>query len=115
MDRRAFLIYTAASPLILSRRANSQSAKLPRVALVFASVPVTDIAGAKPANPWARAFVHGLGDHGWIDGANVIIERRSGEGREERILILMRELVASKVDVIVTTRPFQASSATDSI
>jgi putative tryptophan/tyrosine transport system substrate-binding protein len=59
--------------------------------------------------------VHGLRDLGWNDGANVIIERRSGEGREERIPILMRELVASRVDVIVTSLPLEASRATDSI
>ena len=114
-DRRTFLIYTAACPLIMSSRAHAQQRKLPRVALVFGGVPVADMAGTEPNSPIARAFVHGLRDLGWIDGANVIIERRSSEGREERIPILMRELVASGVDVIVTTRPRQASRATDSI
>src|SRR5262245_66043075 len=113
MNRRAFLAYAAACPLIVSGRANSQqSAKLPTVALVFGGVPVADIAGAEPISPLARAFVHGLRDLGWIDGANVIIERRSVEGREERIPILMREVVAATVDVSVTTRPAKASRAT---
>lgn len=116
INRRTFLAYTAAGALILSVRANSQqSGKLPRVALVFGSVPIANMAGAEPTSPLARAFVHGLRDLGWIDGANVIVERRSGEGREERIPILMRELVASRVDVIVTSFPLEASRATGSI
>jgi len=77
INRRTFLAYTAAGALILSVRANSQqSGKLPRVALVFGGVPIADMAGAEPTNPLARAFVHGLRDLGWIDGANVIVERR---------------------------------------
>jgi putative ABC transport system substrate-binding protein len=64
---------------------------------------MADMAGAEPTNRLISAFLHGLRDRGWIDGANVIVERRSAEGRIERIPVLMSELVASKVDVIVTT------------
>ena len=65
VNRRVFLAYTAASPLILSGRVNSQRLeKLPRVALVFAGVPIADMTGAEPNSPIARAFVHGLRDTG---------------------------------------------------
>jgi hypothetical protein len=33
----------------------------------------------------SRAFVHGLRELGLVDGRNIIIERRSAEGRSERM------------------------------
>jgi putative ABC transport system substrate-binding protein len=39
---------------------------------------------------------------GYIEGRNILIEERSAEGNAERLGALARELVASKVDVIVT-------------
>ena len=43
------------------------AAKLPRVALVFNAVPLADMAGPDPVNAWARAFIHGLRDLGYIE------------------------------------------------
>ena len=39
---------------------------------------------------------------GYVEGKNIVIEERSAEGNAERLGELARELVASKVDVIVT-------------
>src|SRR5207248_3618141 len=39
---------------------------------------------------------------GYVEGKNIVIEERSAEGHAERLGTLARELVASKVDVIVT-------------
>jgi putative ABC transport system substrate-binding protein len=49
-----------------------------------------------------RAFVHGLRDLGWIDGQTIVIERRSAEGKWTAVPAIFRDLVRSKVDVIVT-------------
>ena len=91
--------------------------KLPRVALVFSAVPVVDMTGANPAESHARAFVHGMRDLGYIEGRNVIIERRSAEGRLERLPALMQELVELRVDVIVASASaaLAAPRATDTI
>ena len=39
---------------------------------------------------------------GYVEGKNIVIEERSAEGHAERLGTLARELVASKVDIIVT-------------
>jgi putative tryptophan/tyrosine transport system substrate-binding protein len=88
-----------------------------RVAIVFIAVPAVELAGADPARPEMRAFLHALRDHGLVDGRDIVIERRSAEGRLERLDALMREVVALEVDVIVTFGPggHAALRATDRI
>src|SRR5712692_2562294 len=55
------------------------------------------------ANPHVReAFLQGLRDLGYIEGRNLVIEYRNAEGKYERLPALAAELVALKVDVIVT-------------
>ena len=55
------------------------------------------------ANPHLRdAFLEGLRDLGYVEGRNVVIEYRSAEGKLERLPALAAQLVALKVDVIVT-------------
>jgi putative ABC transport system substrate-binding protein len=55
------------------------------------------------ANPHLReAFLQGLRALGYVEGRNVMIEYRSAEGKIERLPALAAELVALKVDVIVT-------------
>ena len=51
---------------------------------------------------WTAAFVQRLRELGWIEGRNVAIEYRWGEGRTERYAKIVAELVRLKVDVIVT-------------
>ena len=49
------------------------------------------------------AFLSGLREHGLVEGQNIVIERRYAENKgPERIRELAAELVALKVDVIVT-------------
>ena len=66
---------------------------------------------------FSRAFVHGLRDLGLVEGRNIMIERRSAEGRYERLPSLMQELLALQVDVIVAIGPAvgAARRATDTI
>lgn len=117
-SRRSFVVGIAISSALLSIRALGQQSKaLPRVALVAVALPVADMVGADPVNPLAREFVHALRDLGLVDGRNIIIERRSAEGRPERLAPLMQAVVASNVDVIVTagTGVYAAKSATNRI
>lgn len=100
---------------MLSCRANAQRGeKLPRVAFVFHYIPVADIT----AHPFYRAFVQGLRDLGLVEGRNIVIERRSAEGHDERLPSLIHELLALQVAVIVVGSglPLQAARrATDTI
>jgi putative ABC transport system substrate-binding protein len=49
-----------------------------------------------------KAFRQGLHDLGYVEGRNVVIDYRDAEGKYERLPALGAELVALKVDVIVT-------------
>jgi putative ABC transport system substrate-binding protein len=49
-----------------------------------------------------EAFRQRLGDLGYVDGQNVVIEYRSAEEKRERLPALAAELVALRVDVLVT-------------
>ena len=49
-----------------------------------------------------EVFLQRLRDLGWLEGGNVLIEYRDAKGKPERFPALAAELVALKVDVIVT-------------
>jgi ABC-type uncharacterized transport system substrate-binding protein len=59
------------------------------------------MAGPEPVHPSARAFVRGLRALGYVEGKNLILERRSAEGRFERFGDIVAELVRLRTDVIV--------------
>ena len=60
-------------------------------------------AGSPNARVWIPdAFRQGLSENGYVEGRNVAIEYRWAEGKTERFPALAAELVARRVDVIVT-------------
>jgi putative ABC transport system substrate-binding protein len=70
-----------------------------------AQLPTIGVLGsATPASwsPWLTVFVQRLRELGWIDGRNVAIDVRWGEGRGDRFSEIAAEFVRLKVDVIVT-------------
>src|SRR5262249_2290186 len=65
-----------------------------------------------------KDFVEELRKRGWIEGQNLVIDRRYWENRVDRLLVLAAELVRLKVDIIVTntgTAAQAAKKATDII
>jgi putative ABC transport system substrate-binding protein len=75
-----------------------QPAGIPRIGLLIgssASVYATRV----------EAFRRRLRELGYVEGKNLVIEYRYGEGKRERLSELAAELVRLKVDVIVTTGP----------
>ena len=70
-----------------------------------------------PERNWDGLF-QALRDLGYVDGQNLIIERRYSEGQAERWSDLANELVGLKVDVIVvstTPAALAAKKATSTI
>jgi putative tryptophan/tyrosine transport system substrate-binding protein len=61
--------------------------------------------------PREKAFLQGLRDHGWIEGQNIVIERRYWENRAQRLPVLADELVRLNVDIIVATSGTAALAA----
>lgn len=71
-----------------------QQTKVPRVGLL--------VYGNPPPAPFPEGtVVQGLRELGWSDGQNMTLVVRYAEGRPERLPDLARELVRSKVDLIV--------------
>jgi len=110
VHRRAFTAGTLAllaAPLAAEAQ---QAGKVYRVGLIAAATPVSEM--AEPAvNPVTRAFVQGLRALGYVEGQNLILERRSAEGQIERFGDIVAELVRLKVDVIVTYTDSMARAA----
>jgi ABC-type uncharacterized transport system substrate-binding protein len=76
--------------------------KVHRVGLIFTSSKPSEMAGQNPINPSVRMFVHTLRELGYVEGSNLVLERRSAEGKFERFTEIVRELVSLNADVIVT-------------
>src|SRR3954467_11103604 len=82
--------------------AAQQAGKLYRVGFILTASPISEMVGPAPVNPAARAFVQGLHSLGYVEGQNLILERRTAECRFERFGDIVTDLVRMKVDVIVT-------------
>jgi putative ABC transport system substrate-binding protein len=54
---------------------------------------------------YTAALMQRLSERGWVEGRNLTVEYRWAEGRYDRSPALVAELVARKVDVIVTHAP----------
>ena len=113
MNRRSFIWMMAGGLVSTPHPAKAQQAgKVYRVALVFSSSPVSEMTGPNPPHPHASAFLQGLRDRGYVEGKNIIIERRSGEGKAERLREVLAELVRLQMDVIVVATTVVAREAT---
>ena len=95
VQRRDFLLAVGAllaAPLAAKAQ---QAAKTARIGYLSPN--------AAAVNPrLVEAFRQGLGDLGYVEGRNLLIEFRSAEGKSERLPALATELVALKVDVILS-------------
>ena len=81
-----------------------QPTKIPRIA--FLGTASASIVAAR-----VEAFREGLRELGYLEGKNIIIEYRFGEGKSNEVTSLAVELARSKVDVIVTAGPAATRSA----
>jgi putative ABC transport system substrate-binding protein len=85
-----------------------QPKKVPRIGYLTA----TEI------SPRTEAFRQGLRELGYVEGKNIVIEWRYGDGKLDRVPALAAELARLRVDVIVTGgvgRTRSANEATNTI
>ena len=107
MKRRQFIGVVAGGLLAAPLAAEGQQAgKVYRIGWLSAS-------SRESNEPVDQAFLRGLSVRGWIEGQNLIVERRWAEGRNERLPALAAELVQRKVDVIVAVAEAAALAAKD--
>jgi putative ABC transport system substrate-binding protein len=97
VKRREFIALfgvAATWPFVAARA--QQPATLPTIGFLVAGTPSSH-------GQWVAAFLQRLRELGWIEGQSIAIEYRWAEGRTERAAEIAAELVARKVDVIVTS------------
>ncbi|HEU4341133.1 MAG TPA: ABC transporter substrate-binding protein [Candidatus Binatia bacterium] len=75
-----------------------EATRVPRIGFLIASSPSTVALRMD-------AFRQGLRELGYVEGKNIVIERRHADGKSDRLPALAAELVRLKVDVIVTSGP----------
>jgi putative ABC transport system substrate-binding protein len=103
MERRAFVagsLALLAAPLDVEAQ---QAGKLYRIGVLFEGTPLADMTGPVPQSQIFRSFLDGLRELGYVEGKNVLIERRSAEGQPERLSGLAAELVQLNPNVILAS------------
>ena len=96
-DRRKFVGAVAGAVLLNAFPAHAQSAtKIPRIGVLYTGTLAT-------AGLVSEAFDQGLREHGYVEGKNIVVERRFGDAKPERLADLAADLVRLKVDLIVTS------------
>jgi len=95
VERRAFLGAVTGGLLAVPFAAAAQpSQKAYRVGLLFFS--------SDPTSPVVKVFRDALRDLGYVEGQNLVLERRNFEGRADRAPEVVAELIGLRVDVIVS-------------
>lgn len=106
MKRRALLIVLGGVATASPSAVLAQS--LPRayrVGLLSAAAPVAN------NSLFGAPLIRGLARHGYVEGQNIVLERRAAGGQIDLLARHVDELVASKVDVIVAFGYFAALAA----
>ena len=95
MKQRISVLLLFAVLFALSVPADAQQAgKVPRIGYVAPLSPASESARIEP-------FRRGLRDLGYIEGTNILIDFRYAKGEQNRIPILVAELVKLNVDILV--------------
>ena len=109
MNRREFLLFFAVT-LATSPALGAEQKTMPVIGFLGLTSP-------GPFAPFMTALHQGLSETGYVEGENVAIEYRWAEGLKDRLPALAADLVARKVDVIVTSGgspPVRAAKAATS-
>ena len=101
MDRRAFLGTLAGGLFVAPLAAEAQQAgQVYRLGML---IPGVRVAPSSPVAANVLPLV--LRELGYVEGQNLVIERRFAEGKLDRLPGLARELVHLRMDVLVATSP----------
>jgi len=89
------LVYSCILSTVYLAEAQQPAKQIPRIGFISPS--------GSPATPshLFDSFRQGLRDLGYVEGQNILIERRYAEGRLDRMPAIVNELVQQKVDIIV--------------
>ena len=103
MERRAFLGTLTGGLLAAPFAAQAQQTKVYRVGFLFHGSPPPPGEFGSPLILTNVVLTNTLRELGYIEGRNIVIDRRCADSKMERFPILAAELVALKPDVLVAT------------
>jgi len=95
IGRRELLVALGGGAVAWPLVARAQQTKIARIGIL-------GLASAAAVAPYVNAVREGLRDLGYIEGKNLIIEYRFGDGNYDRLPNLAAQLVHLNVDVLVT-------------
>jgi putative tryptophan/tyrosine transport system substrate-binding protein len=98
MKRRSFITFIGGAAITGPFAARAQQKAMPVIGFLGSFNPTMNA----QIELEQAAFRQGLSETGYVEGQNVAIEYRRGEGHIDRLPALAADLVARKVDVIVT-------------
>ena len=109
MKRREFI--TAAACISVAWPRIEAAERTYHVALIYSDGPVSNMTEAM--NPYVRALLHGLRELGYVEGQNLVFERRSAEGKGvKRAGEIGAEFIRDGIDVIVVASTLVAKELT---
>ncbi len=95
IGRRAFLHAVGGGVLVPLAAEAQPTGKVYRIGCILTAAPNETV-------HLIKALSEGLRELGYVEGRNVVVEKRFAEGRQDRLPALATELVQLKVDVLVT-------------
>ena len=107
MDRRRFLLTSLAGVLAapLAPEAQQAGGSTKRLGILSIGVPTTPEEFAK------SPFGTRLRELGWVEGNNLLVERRYGKGPVEELVAMVRDLIQLRVDLIFAASAVTAAAA----
>jgi putative tryptophan/tyrosine transport system substrate-binding protein len=107
MRRRDFIVFLGGTTVWpLTARAEQPTPTARRLGVLM-----QPSAQAAKARGFLDVFIQALKEIGWVEGQNVILERRFADGKEDLLANLAAELVQLHVDAIVTDSTPSARAA----
>jgi len=100
--RREFIMLLGGAAVAWPLAARAQRPAMHRIAVVTPSGALADVSENSVFTGWS-ALLKELPRLGYVEGKNLIVERYSGGGQEERLGELAHEVVHTGPDVIVTS------------
>ncbi len=98
MRRREFITFVGGAAIVSPLAAIAQNpSKVYRIGLLSGGPAIAD------NSPLGAPLIRGLAKRGYVLNRNLAFERRGAEGQVDRLPQLLAELIAGKVDVIITS------------